>query len=268
MIAFGTVVYPDGVKYLNEFINSINNQTFCDFELVIVNDQVEYSLLNDCLSKLKVKFSIVSPEERKTPADLRVDLIKYAKLSGYNLLVLGDVDDLFDNDRISEIVSSYEQNRTFSFFYNELLLFDGTKALQNFPKITNMVEDILQYNYLGLSNNSINLDALTLDFIESLYGCTSFVFDWYLFSRILSNGGKGLFVENAKTLYRIYDNNFAGVSGEEQLKKELNVKIKHYELMVRYDSIYQKLLDKLSKVDITEIQSSNLPPYWWNNIKL
>ena len=268
MIAFGTVVYPGALKYLNEFVNSLNNQTFGDFDLVIANDQAEYSLLSDCLRNLKVKYSIISSEERKTPADLRVDLIKYTKLSGYNLLVLGDIDDLFDNERISEIASSYEQNKSFSFFYNELILFDGTKALKSFPSVTNKIEDILQYNYLGLSNNSINLDVLTLDFIESLYGCTSFVFDWYLFSRILCDGGSGLFVEKAKTLYRIYDNNFAGISAETQLKKELDVKTKHYELMTRYNYKYKKLLDKLSKVDITEIKSVNLPSYWWNNIKL
>lgn len=268
MIAFGTVVYPGALKYLREFINSLNNQTFCDFDLIIVNDQVEHSQLNALLCNLKVKCSIISPEERKTPADLRVDLIKYAKLSEYNLLVLGDIDDLFDKERISEIVSSYEQNRTFSFYYNELLLFDGTNALKPFPRVTNQIEDILQYNYLGLSNNSINLDNLTLNFIDSLYGCNSFVFDWYLFSRILCDGGRGLFVEKAKTLYRIYDNNFAGVSGEKQLKKEYDVKIKHYELMARYDSIYQKLLDKLSKIDIAEIQSVNSPSYWWDNINL
>ena len=122
------------------------------------------------------------------------------KLSGYNLLIMGDIDDLFDKERVFEVVSSYEQNKTISFFYNELLLFDRTRALKNFPYTTNKCEDILQFNYLGLSNNSLNLDILSFDFIESLYGCTSFVFDWYLFSRILCNGGRGLFVEKAKTL--------------------------------------------------------------------
>lgn len=268
MIAFGTVVYPSALGYLNEFICSLNEQTYKDFDLIIVNDHVEYSVLKGYLDNLNVKYSIVSPREKRTPADLRVDLIKQSKLKGYELLVIGDIDDLFDKSRILEIVKSYNNDKSFSFYYNELLLFDRTKALGDFPKNTDKIDDILQYNYLGLSNNSINLKSLTLDFIDSLYGCTSFVFDWYLFSRILCAGGRGLFVEQSITLYRIYDNNFAGVSSEEQFKKELEVKTKHYELMSKYNSIYSNLLDELSKVDIEEIQPNNSLSYWWNNIKL
>lgn len=268
MIAFGTVVYPSALGYLNEFANCINEQTYKSFDLIIVNDNVDDTLLKAHLENVNVNYSIVSVHKKRTPADLRVDLIRQSKLRGYDLLILGDIDDLFDENRVLEIVKFYINDNSFSFYYNELLLFDRTRALKAFPERTESLKNIIQYNYLGLSNNSINLKSITVDFIDSLYGCTSFVFDWYLFSRIICEGGRGVFVENAITYYRIYAGNYAGVSNEEQLKKELEIKIKHYELMRNYNSIYTDLLDKLLIVDVTKIKSSDSPTYWWNNIIL
>lgn len=268
MIAFGTVVYSKALSYLEEFIDSLNNQTFQGFELLVINDNVERKVLTGYFDKLKVNYSIIDIWYNMSPADLRVELIKNAKLIGYDLLIMGDCDDLFDGHRVYEVVNYYQNNNTFTFYYNDLRLFDGTKALKEFPLITEDIEEIVECNYLGLSNTAINLSLISYEFIESLYGCTSFVFDWYLFSRIVCSGGKGIYVENGITRYRIYENNFAGVSSEKQLEKEFEVKKKHYKLMEKYDIRYTWLSERLLQIDLTTIKPCSTLSYWWNNIKL
>lgn len=268
MIAFGTVVYPKSLIYFNEFIDSLNSQSEKEFELVIINDCVDEIILSKYLSGLRVKYKVFNYYGEHTPTDLRVDLLKIVKDRGYELLIIGDSDDVFDKDRIAEIKKCFETNTDYTFFYNELLLFNKSKALKDVPLITNRIDQLLEYNYIGLSNSAINLSYVSEEFIESLYGCTSFVFDWYLFSRILCNGGKGRYVEKAITYYRIYENNYAGVSSERQLEKEFEVKKKHYELMSKYDSVYSTLWEKLLCVDISKVVNCSSLSYWWNNIKL
>lgn len=268
MTVFGTVVYPSALQYLDEFVVSLNNQTIHNFDLLIINDNIDRAALENCLSAYHGNRTVIDCCEKKSPADLRVDMIKEAKLRNYELLIIGDVDDLFDKDRIKEVSSYYSQNKQFDFYYNSLVLFDGKPALKEFPAFTTSIYQILECNYLGLSNTSINLALLSLEFIDSLYGCNSFVFDWYFYSRILINNGKGAYVSNALTFYRIYANNFAGVSREKQLAKELEVKKKHYELMRKYSLIFDELLQKILMVKVSTIVPDDSLSYWWNNIKL
>ena len=268
MTAFGTVLYFESLIYLREFIDSINSQIEKDFDLVIINDNIDINILAKFISELKINYKVFNCFEKKSPAELRVDLLRNAKSSGYDLLIMGDCDDIFDKRRVLEVKKSYIQNKNFAFFYNNLLLFDKSKALKDFPIFTTKIDEILQCNYLGLSNTAINLSFLSDSFIQSLYSCTSFVFDWYLFSRIICNGGKGKYVKDAVTYYRIYENNFAGISSEKQLKKEWEIKKKHYELMKKYDDRYSKLLEQLLEVDVDKVNVCKSSSYWWNNIKL
>lgn len=268
MIAFGTVVYSAALEYLKDFLNSLNNQTFQNFELVVVNDNINPKILKMYFNKFKVHYKIINVMENMSPADLRVKLIQNVKLLGYNFLILGDCDDIFDIHRVNEVIKCYRKNDSFTFYYNDLVLFDNSIALKELPLLTENINKILECNYLGLSNTAINLSMISYEFIESLYGCNSFVFDWYLFSRILCNGGKGIYVKKGITKYRIYENNFAGVSAKKQLEKEFEVKKKHYELMKKYDKRYACLLECLLQINLETVIPCSTLSYWWNNIKL
>lgn len=76
MIVFGTVIYKEAMSFFDEFINSINTQTNINYELLILNDGVESSLLKPTLMKSKIKYHIVNNTEELSPADLRVKLIE------------------------------------------------------------------------------------------------------------------------------------------------------------------------------------------------
>jgi len=270
MIAFGTVVYNNAISFLNEFVDDINQQTSFDFDLLVINDDIDKVVLDNILSRVNKKVIVVNKYgSGKTPVELRIELLKEAKIRDYDLLVLGDCDDRFDKKRVELIKDSFIKYKDYSFFYNNLCKFDGKPALKEMPQETNSISNVLQHNYLGLSNSSISLSQLSIDFINSLHECNSFVFDWYLFSRIICNGGKGLYINDAITFYRIYENNYAGVSNEIQLRKEINVKSKHYKLMSKYDKVYNVIYEKLLKLDNQEIQiNKSCLTYWWDNIKI
>lgn len=272
MIAFGTVVYNNAVPYFTEFIESIKNQSYKDFSLLIINDDVLADDLQKKLNDLKVdNYIIISNADGKSPVELRVKLLEEAKKNNFDLLIIGDCDDTFALNRVEKIVSSYETNPNITFYYNMLLQFNKQRVMEDLPYITTGINNILESNYLGLSNTAINLKKISIQFIESLTECDSFVFDWYLFSRILLNGGQGIFVSDTYTLYRIYENNYAGLTSaaEQQIYKEYEVKKKHFTLLSPYDDVFQMLLEKYQVLSLEQYtQNSNNTGFWWSNIKL
>lgn len=268
MIAFGTVVYPAALQYFAEFIDSLNCQTYYDFELIIVNDNIDEVELRAYLKRYKGRYDIVSYHEQMSPGDLRVELLRESKSRGYELIILGDADDIFDTDRVRNVLEVYSSASSYWFYYNSLMLFDKTNALKEMPKITDDIRQIMECNYLGLSNTSVNLRKLSFEFIDSLKGCTSSVFDWYLYSRILDYGGSGVFVPDAITYYRIHSGNIAGVPSIEQLDTELKVKKAHYSLMKMYNAEYEVLLEQLNSYSFDKFTPLADLSYWWDNIKV
>lgn len=273
MIVLGSVVYKNALPYLEEFFQSINDQTAQMFDVLLINDDINYALLKSYTDRITYhKVTIINEaESQKSPVELRVQLLREAKKRSYNLLVLGDCDDKLDRQRIKLLADYFEKNSEFNFYYNDLLFFDGSEVMSNIPKLTESIEDVLEYNYLGLSNSAINLDLLDSEWINSLSECDNFVFDWYFFSRILIDNGKGVIVPNAHSLYRIHDNNFAGknILSKDKIVKEYNVKIEHYRLLSKYSSKCDELYKKYLKTSLEYVlpkKSEN--SFWWSNIRL
>ncbi len=272
MIAFGTVIYKSAMPYFPEFIYSINNQVYKDFVLLIINDDVPQNELQHHLNKIEIiDYVIINYSDSYNPVQLRIKLLEEAKNMGYSLLIMGDCDDKFYFKRVINIIKSYNKNQDMTFYYNDLLLFNNIKAMGNLPDSTYNIGNIIESNYLGLSNTAINLNKISNSFIESLNECDTFVFDWYLFSRILLNGGTGILVSDAFSLYRIHENNYAGLNSNtrDDILKEYNVKIKHYSLLSKYNDIFYVLLKKYKAFDIEMFVSQRKNSgFWWSNIKL
>ena len=227
-------------------------------------------ILADKLRKYEVAFTnrihIVDKSiHRLLPFELRIELLFEALARRTDLLILLDCDDLAKDNRVSEIVKQFDDK--YDFFYNDLILFDGTSAMPELPKITNKVDYLLEQNYLGLSNCAINMKHVKEEFIESLREGMIKIFDWYLFSRMLLSGMTGKYIGNTETYYRIYANNIAGIPRHSirEFEKEKEIKLEHYELLKKYDQRYGKLIEKYKNLDINKcrIGTNNSVYFWW-----
>ncbi|MEA4848931.1 MAG: glycosyltransferase [Clostridiaceae bacterium] len=274
-IAFGTVTYKESFKYCLEFTESINKQDCKDFDVILLNDNLDKEELEKISASLRKNVLIRNGKRNCTPSGLRVQLIKYAKENGYDLLVLGDFDDTFSHNRVSRIALAYEEK--YSFYYNDIYTFDKQrKFFSSLSQYTKNISDIIEHNYLGLSNTALNLKNIDVELIDKLNVRSVSVFDWFMYSILLKGGHIGKKIEDCKTYYRIHENNIAGESQNtiEGIKKEINVKIDHYSQLRSIDTQFNKLLDyykrlKLKidndKIDILNyVDSDN--GYWWGRI--
>lgn len=270
-VTFGMVIYNEASEYLLDAIDSINKQLFDGFDVMLVNDNCQEELILQIQSKLKKKYQIVKGIYSQ-PSDLRIQLILEAKNRGVDLLVIGDCDDLFSNNRIQEVVEQYEEKYTF--FYNELKDFKSNAIMGKLPITVDSFLNILDYNFLGMSNTALNLKLLTNEFIESLKEFRGNIFDWYLFSRILCDRGKGKIIKDTYTFYRIYSENLVGIPDLEEKNaiNELNVKLTHYAIMSKFDNSYELKLRKYSKIKEGIETGKGLPElncnnFWWSILR-
>jgi cellulose synthase/poly-beta-1,6-N-acetylglucosamine synthase-like glycosyltransferase len=117
-VAFGTVVYKAAYKFHRDFIDTLNKQDAVEFDIFLLNDDLddnEYDNLVQGISRNVIR--VMGDEEYSIP-ESRIKLIERAKKDKYDLLILGDFDDTMSKNRISTMLSNFDDD--YSFFYNEL----------------------------------------------------------------------------------------------------------------------------------------------------
>ena len=262
-VAFGTVIYKQAKKFFKDMMQCVSSQTDQLFDTIIVNDN--YS--KEELEELHFSADLFLDLEPKhcSVAQTRIEMIKAAKAAGYDLLIVADADDTFASTRIQEYKKAYELDKSYSFYYNDLVTDDGRMVLEHLPTEVNSVRPISQSNFIGMGTTAINLNMLSDDFIDSLSEGDCPVFDWYVFSRILMDVGPGKLVTNAATIYRIHDNNFVGTS--HNIDQEYQVKLTHYQNLAKRYPYFGHLYNDLKSLDISKIDvSQSHNGYWWSNI--
>lgn len=269
---FGTVIYKNAFRFLPDFAKSLKYQDTDDFKILIVNDDCgidEIQMIMDCFFP-KERFEIINTSNLYKPYELRVLLIQQAKDNGGDLLILGDCDDWFSNNRVSSCMKAYTEYKEYDIFYNELRKADGSMVMSELPNFTERIDDILESNYLGLSNTSIRLSKLDERFISSLREGKTMVFDWYLYSRLLLLGLKAKKVNEGYTYYRIHENNFAGepLQNDDAIEKERRIKEEHYSLLIQHGDFFRDLKDDYSEANKNHLEiNNNGKKYWWNTLR-
>jgi glycosyltransferase involved in cell wall biosynthesis len=249
------VNYP-GVKFfLSEYINSIDNQTDTNFDLLIVNDGITEETKNKFG---KVKWVNIS--QKTSPASIRQFIYNYAKNNKYNNLIFSDTDDFFSENRI-EIAK--DLLKKYDFVCNDITLINNKSEVLKDSFLSEYFNDkeissvdlLLDKNLIGLGNSAIRLNNnLKIEIPGKIIAA-----DWYLYSVLLLNNSKGVFTESTITYYRQYDENLIGIIkkvDEQILERSLNVKMLHYEELKRYckkikssyESIYAQKWNDLAEL--------------------
>ncbi len=261
--AFGTVIYKQAREFFDELMDCVFNQTDTEFGVVIVNDNYTKEEIRE-LNFAADLFVDLEPKHVSI-AQTRIEMIRAAKQAGYELLVVADADDTFSLSRMEEYKKAYQLDKSYAFYYNELVTDDGKTVLENMPSEVCSAKEIAQSNFIGMGTTAINLNMLDNEFIDSLCEGDCPVFDWYFFTRMLMDIGKGKLVKNAATVYRIHDNNTVGTSHD--VEQEYQVKLTHYSNLAKRYPYFKHLHDDLKALDINKIDASHSHNgYWWSNI--
>ena len=293
-IIWGGVIYREAMRFLPDYLTSIENQTDRDFKVLLINDNMTESEVNEAFAEhgeLRDRATIIDRYYGMglKPYELRVRLIEeaYAAQKGaHTLLIIGDCDDRFSENRVEAIRQACDGMH--SLYYNELLSWEGEPVMPPLPAEMIDVSAIMECNFLGMSTIAIDLDYLDAQFIATLNEGRTFAFDWYLCSRIIAERGPAKLLPKASTYYRIHESNQAGLAKvtPEAIRKEIDVKIRHYALM--YDTIdcvcapadiqekrnslkdcYKSLLDIYEQLDPASEEVTGDPNklmYWWDII--
>lgn len=255
-------------------MESLVKQDVENFDLILINDDIPMQELEADIGmyrrQLGDRFLLLNGKKGSKPYELRIQLLETAREKGYDLLILCDADDIFSHNRVRCICENYDED--IAFYYNEIRSIQGKSVMPDLPKTAAGFKDIGESNFLGLSNTAINIKKMTPKFLSSLYEGDTQIFDWYLFSRILINVGKGKRVDNCYTYYRIHENNLAGISecNLENVRREIAIKQEHYRQMSKYDTYFKSMYTIYMKLE-NRVQNLVITPhehYWWGIIDI
>jgi len=268
------VIFPSNLKFIGEFIDSINNQTTQDFDVFFVNDGVDELVLSYYLKYLERSFKIHTIECCRSFAKIREVGIKEVLALGYENIIFADTDDLMSEDRVKISVEALEMN---SIVFNDLDLMDVNKnvisrkiwsdRLSNVEVTSNF---LLDKNVLGLGNTAIKTDLLKNLTIPDDIMAT----DWFIFFNIIKDK-RAKFIDDAETYYRQHDSNCIGIGKvtEERLKHIINVKKIHYKYIP--EKILGSNLRELEQIErkitnpeymqssLIKLNDKNIEYFWW-----
>lgn len=275
--AFLTTIFPAAEPFLDDFFESLSNQTIKEFDVLVLNDGY------DDLKTFKERFSSLNILEIAPAGSIaknRQVLIQYALDRGYDVAVFGDSDDFFSEDRIEVAIKKLE---TADIVVNDLstVTSEGKKLksnifsqrLQNNEKV--LFNFIIDKNIFGFSNTAINLKNVPITLIN--FPKDVEVVDWYFFSSVLLLNMRAIFTSESTTFYRQHDANIAGINNYDsrKIQKVIDVKMLHYKFMKEFDNAYERLFNEmklLQKKILNEAlladlvaynQDEVINPLWW-----
>ena len=208
-ISFLTSIFPSNKKYLNNFFESLKNQTYKNFDTVVINDG--YKEFDNIKNLYDQNLNLIDIKYSDTPSKNKEHGINYCIDKKYDVLIFGDSDDYFASNRVEK---SIELLKRTDIVVNDLTLFnsDGlyekkyiSHRLNNLDSVD--LEFVKDKNIFGMSNTALNLKNVT----KVEFDCKIIAVDWYFFKNLLANGFKAIFTNETESYYRQHKNNTVGL---------------------------------------------------------
>ncbi len=280
-IAFVATIYPIELSYIIDFFESLSKQTNKLFDVIILNDgYIDFF-------KIKKKYyylNIIELPAAGSIAKNRQALIQYSKLNNYSVIIFGDIDDIFSENRVEKSIQALKNA---DIVVNELSsIKDGYLIDENIYSKRLKDQQIINFNFIkdknvfGMSNTAVNLTAVPFSLIQ--FPEELIAVDWFFYSVLLLQGLKAKFISSAVTYYRQHDNNTVGIGivTQQNLINILNVKSLHYLHMQEKSDVYKELSKRNKhmseliltidyKYKLVAYNNNKIPhPLWWELIDL
>ena len=214
-IAFLTTIFPMNEQYLVDFFNSLQNQTYNNFDVIVVNDG--YKEFEEIKTVYNKTLNIIELQYSNTPSKNREYGINYCIDNKYDILIFGDSDDYFKRNRIEKSLELLKQN---DIVVNDLSLFNENgiyeeKYLSHRLKNLDIVdfEFIKDKNIFGMTNTAIKLKNI----VKITFDNKIVAVDWCFFQILLAQGLRAIFTNETVSFYRQYENNTIGLSVEDNI---------------------------------------------------
>jgi hypothetical protein len=210
-----TTVFPANKLYIIDFFDSLKEQTYKNFDVVVVNDG--FDGFEGIVRKYSQELNIIELKYSNTPAKNREWGINYCIEKAYDVLIFGDSDDYFAKNRIEKSLELLEDN---DIVVNDLSLFDENgvyeeKYLSNRLKNRQIIdfEFIKDKNIFGMTNTAVILSVMP----KILFGSKIIAIDWYFFKILLKRGYRAIFTSETVSFYRQHKNNIVGLKNENNI---------------------------------------------------
>lgn len=205
MVSIVTPVY-NAERFLEETILSVLNQTYENFELILVNDCSKDSSINiiEKFMKKDTRIKLINLKENGGAARARNIGIQAA--NGKYLAFL-DSDDLWKYEKLEKQVNFMEQNKVvFSYSSYEMINEAGEK-LDKIVKCKDVItyKDLLRYNKIGCLTVMIDISIiknLQMEYINHE--------DYATWLKILKKGYNAYGIDKSLALYRKRDDSLSG----------------------------------------------------------
>lgn len=268
--ALFSVVFPRNITYLDEFVKSICCQSISDFDVVIMNDGVDFDFLKQKLLPLDCKTIIVDIVKNTTPSQIREIGIEFLIKKGYQKVVFIDSDDLMSDNRI-EI--SFRSLENYPIVFNDIstISSEGKTLKRNIwaNRLVNTEinkEFLIDKNVIGLGNSAVRIEVLKKMKIPKEIIAT----DWFIFSKIMKYNS-AFYVNSCTTLYRQTNSNIIGFNNNTSLKRLLYIlKVKELHYASLNEKFSHHMIEKCIKVrnslsidKINIINNLDINFFWW-----
>lgn len=192
-------------EYLRETIQSVIDQTYTDWELVVINDGSTDSTESIILEFKNKGYPIIYHCQENQ--GLGASRNKALNLSRGDYIAFIDHDDMWSADKLARQVSVFEKNPGVDFVYsNVYFLYTGHKKLFSKKRMPDgyIFEKFLYHYPVGILTVMLRKEALDrLDhFFDEKLKLSE---DFDLFMRLL-NRSKALYIDEPLAAYRIHSN--------------------------------------------------------------
>jgi len=292
--ALYTTLYPDALRFWDDFMGSVVGQSDQDFDLHVALDMVsaddpiiesslrrrpqstsENEFNGEMDSGLRQNDGILIPHfylpSTKTPSSIRQECWQHLIESGYQVIVMVDADDVLMPDRVKNAKAGLAQA---DMDVCGLQLVDVNLQQMDWtlqPDPTENTKDyILQANDIGLSNT-----AYRAEFLQRLIPALDniIMLDWFLALRSVEEGARIHKRPDLDMLYRQYEGNvahFIPPYTEDMIKTQTQRVIDFWQSVIPHLNHLQtpakKRLEVVKNTPITIPTNDIQNPKWWGMV--
>lgn len=255
-IAIFSVLSDNTKKYFNNFIQSLVQQSYQNFQLFIYNDCDTLFKLNknNKYIKLLKNSPIVFQDKRiKKYNKNRIFLMNKIFNMNFIYIIFSDCDDIFSKNRVESCIKNLRTNKI---VFNQIQLLHKLKKNKNKP-LLNIKKKHISFkdnffgNNIGFSNSAIKLDKKILKIFNTIPDILTH--DWYFFNLLFLFGLKAKYLKDVVTYYRLYENSLSlnhYKNSLEIFKKSVLVQLKLYEsLYIKLEKLNYRQYEHLQLIE-------------------